>query len=408
MRRGGRGLPAAFFALLGLIGIGAAEPDCARPEVPDGLARFHSALDELAGGKRRAVTVLHLGDSHITLDHLTGVMRARWAATYGNAGRGLPAGDAYRYYAPQAYAVSMRGAWEVRSSFGAEARGPFGLQGYRVSSGDGAAEMAIVAEEAIGAVEIDAVGSPASGALLLQIDGAAPLRLVTRAEKEGLVQLRVPAAEARRVVLKPAGDGVVTLLGWTFLTGKTGIRYDSHGMTGATIDVVDRWDAAIVARQIERLAPDLVIFGFGTNEGFNDGLDIGAYATRFERLIHRFRTIAPQASIAVLGAFDGARRVAPGADGSCGGGWTVPPKLEALREAQREVARRAGAFYFDASEVMGGRCGIDRWARAAPPLAWPDRVHLRPEGARLAGEAIWQALMVEPERLCPRIRPPAR
>lgn len=392
MRRGGRGLPAAFLALLGLIGAGAAEPNCARPEVPDGLARFHSALDELAADKRSTVSILHLGDSHIALDHLTGALRAHWTAAFGNAGRGLPPGVAYRYYAPQGHAVSMRGAWEMASSL-ASAPGPFGLQGYRASSGDGNAEMAIVAEETIGAVEIDAVGGPTSGALMLQIDGAAPLRLVTRTRKEGLVQLRVPAAEARRVVLKPAGDGVVTLLGWTLLTGKPGIRYDSHGVTGATVDTIDRWDAATVARQIERLAPDLVIFGFGTNEGFNDGLDIGAYAARFERLIRRVRTIAPQASIAVLGAFDGARRAEPGAEGSCGGGWTVPRKLEALRDAQREVARATETFYFDASQVMGRPCGIDRWAKATPPLAWPDRVHLTPEGARLAGEAIWRALM---------------
>lgn len=404
MRRGGCGVPAAFFALLGLIGAGAAEPDCAPPEASDGLARFHAALDELADGKRTTVTVLHLGDSHIALDHLTGVVRKHWTAAYGNAGRGLPPGVAYRYYAPQGYDVSMRGAWEVASSFGAEARGPFGLQGYRASSGDGRAEMAIVAEETIGAVEIDAVGGPASGALMLQIDGAAPLRLVTRAREEGLVQLRVPAAEARRVVLKPAGDGAVTLLGWTLFTGRPGIRYDSYGMTGATIDVVDRWDAAIVAQQIERLAPDLVIFGFGTNEGFNDGLDVGAYSVRFERLIHRVRAIVPQASIAVLGAFDGARRAKPGMNAECSGGWTVPPKLAALRDAQREIARATGAFYFDASKVMGGPCGIDRWARATPPLAWPDRVHLRPEGARLAGEAIRQALMSGQERLCRRAR----
>lgn len=402
MMRGGRGLPAAVFVLLGLMGTAAAEPDCApRPDAAEGLARFHSALDELADGKRKTVTILHLGDSHIALDHLTGVMRRHWTAAFGNAGRGLPPGVAYRYYAPQGYAVAISGAWELASSLRRDATGPFGLQGYRISSAAAGSRMTIDADDTIAAVEIDAVGGPASGALTLQIDGAAPLRLVTRAEKEGLVRLRVPAADARRLVLKPAGDGVVTLLGWTLISGKPGIRYDSHGVTGATIDVIDRWDEAIVDRQIEQIAPDLVIFGFGTNEGFNDALDLDAYSARFERIVRRVRTIAPRASIAVLGAFDSGRRAKPGMSGECGDGWAVPRKLDALRAAQRMVARETDAFFFDASSVMGGPCGIDRWAKATPSLAWPDRVHLTPEGARRAGDAIWRALMGGWGRICP-------
>jgi lysophospholipase L1-like esterase len=381
----------------------AAAPDCPPAKPEPQLERFYAALDALKSGQRRGpVTILHLGDSHIALDHMTGVLRSRWQAAFGDAGRGLAPGSPYPYYAPQGYAVTMTGPWDVASSLKAGAAGPFGIEGFRVSSADPSAEIVLETPHEIGAVEIDAAGAPDSGSLLLTIGDAAPLRLSTRVFPAGLVHLRVPAA-AHRVRLTPAGDGAVRLLGWAMPSGKPGIRYDSYGISGVTADVVDRWDDAVVDEQIGRLSPDLIMLGYGTNEGFNDGVDIEAYATRFAALLVRLRRLAPNASIVVLGSFDGARRARPGAAQTCGDGWMTPPKLGPLREKQRKVAARLGAAFVDGSQIMGSACGIEGWVKASPPLAWPDHVHLRPEGARRAGAALWAELMGDYEaRLCRR------
>lgn len=383
-----------LFVFPALISACAAAPNCPEVAPPPGLQKFYTALDAVKSGRRKTpVNILHLGDSHIALDHMTGVLRARWQAEFGDAGRGLPPGVAYPYYAPQSYSVTMSGPWDVASSLKASADGPFGIAGFRVSSASTAAEIKLQTAREINAVEIDAVGEPASGSLLLRIDDAAPLRLSTRNALPGLVRLHVPAAAAHRVSLSPAGDGPIALLGWAMLTGKPGIRYDSYGISGATVDVIDHWDAAIVDEQVRRLAPDLIMLGYGTNEGFNDRLDIKAYAARFEALIERLKRLAPEASIAVLGSFDGARRARPGDVKTCGDGWATPLKLGPLREVQRLVAQRTGAAFFDSSRVMGSACGMEQWVRATPPLAWPDHVHLRSEGARRAGAALWTDLM---------------
>jgi len=387
-----RGAKIAIGIWFVLVSACAAEPHCAAPSRP-GLAEFHAALGDLRQGRRKTVAVLHLGDSHIALDYMTDVPRARLAGLFGDAGRALPPGVPYRYYAPAGYSVTMTGPWEVASSLQASTQGPFGIAGYRIVGTSPAAETTIERQAGgIATVEVDAMGGPRTGSLMLTIDGAAPLRLSTRRPTPGLVRLRVPAASARRVALNPAGDGEVTLLGWTLLTGKPGIRYDSYGITGVTLDVVDRWDAATVDRQIETLAPDLVILGYGTNEGFNDGLGLRAYAVKLDALIARLKRLSPRASIVVLGSLDGARKAKPGIPSSCGDGWTTPPKLDALREVQRSVAEKRSVAYVDLSIVMDGRCGIDRWVNAEPPLAWPDHVHLRPEGARRAGAFLTQML----------------
>jgi lysophospholipase L1-like esterase len=44
---------------------------------------------------------------------------------------------------------------------------------------------------------------------------------------------------------------------------------------------------------------------------------------------------------------------------------------------------------------MDGACGLHAWAAAEPPLAFPDHVHLKPEGYRLSADALFDALMAE-------------
>ena len=367
---------------------------CPAPVPPDGLQKFYKALGDLKSGARdRSVTVLHLGDSHIALDHMTGEVRRRGAAMLGDGGRGLAPGVPYPYYAPQNYQISMSGNWRVASSLTGSAPGPFGMSGFRIEATDGGAEISLTSEHEIGAVEIEVYGGPDTGAVMLTLGQAAPLTLPTKSEKPGVVFLRVPAAGVREVRLRVAGNGPVRLLGWTMTGTKPGFRYDSYGISGATLDVVSHWDDAIVDAEIVRLAPDLVLLGYGTNEGFNDHADAAAYGRRFGQLVERLQRLAPQASIGVLGAFDGARRARPADRALCGKGWATPPKLGILRDVQRGIARQGGLFYTDMSRAMDGACGVARWVEADPPLAWPDHVHLRPEGARRAGTMLWNDLM---------------
>lgn len=358
------------------------------------LHPFYHSLDALKAGTRDEVRILQLGDSHITLDHLTGAMRQKWAAQFGDAGRGLPAGVPYLYYAPQGFEVAMEGTWDVASSFRASTPGPFGIQGFRLTSNNPASRMLLkrVDGETIASVTLEVAGGPDTGALLLTLGGAGPLKLETRQAREGLLRLRVPAADVREMSLRPYGNGPVRVLGWAVATGKPGIRFDSYGIVGAASRVMGNWTPHIMRDQIRALAPALVIYAYGTNEGFDDGLDLDAEKKRFLTFVARIKDAAPDASIVVMGAFDGARQ-ARGAGAACNADWETPPKLIALREMMRALADETGVAFWDGEAAMGGRCSIDRWARAEPPLAWPDRVHLRPEGSRQMGEAFRAAMM---------------
>ncbi|MBX3489134.1 GDSL-type esterase/lipase family protein [Parvibaculum sp.] len=366
--------------------------DC--PPPPPGLQSFHAAIDAVDAGTRSyPITVLHLGDSHISLDHLTRPMRARWQARFGDAGRGLMPGVPFRYYAPDGFALSMRGPWVVVSSLLRTTEGPFGIQGFRASADGHDAVMTMTADAPFSALTLEVAGGPDTGAVMLKLGDAAPFRLSTRRAAPGLVRLTLPAA-ANRAALWPAGNGPVHLLGWSIAhaapDGHAGIRYDSHGIVAATATITERWDKEIVDAQLAALTPDLVILGYGTNEGFDNGLDLDAHKALLGGLIDRIRAAAPGASLALLGPFDGARQ---GTGEACGDGWATPPKLGPLRETMRALAAEDGAFYWDGEAAMGGRCSVHRWAMETPPLAYTDRVHLRPDGAARLSEALWAALM---------------
>ncbi|MEQ8611347.1 MAG: GDSL-type esterase/lipase family protein [Parvibaculum sp.] len=366
--------------------------DCSPVSVPQGLERFHAAMEDVEAGERsKPLTVLHLGDSHISLDTFTRGLRQRWQARFGDAGRGLMPGVPFRYYAPDGYDIEMEGAWNIASSLPRDASGPFGIQGFRVSSGDDDAIISLRSDNPVSAVEIEAYGGPDTGALLLKLGEAAPLKLPTRQAVPGLVRFRVPAANVHEIRLVPAGTGTVHLLGWAILSpAKPGVRYDSHGVVAATASITTRWDKDAVRAQVAAMNPDLVILGFGTNEGFNNGLDIAAYGAELAGFIDLLMAAAPGSSLALLGPFDGARQ---GAGETCGGGWTTPPKLDAVRSVLANLAAARGAFFWDGGAAMGGRCSADEWARAEPPLMYADRVHLRAAGAERLSAQLWNSLM---------------
>ncbi len=196
----------------------------------------------------------------------------------------------------------------------------------------------------------------------------------------------------------------------------------NFGIPGATADTPQRWNQKFVADDLARLKPDLIVLGYGTNEGFNDDLDPEAYGARVTALLKRLKGDAPKASFLVLGPPDSARlpRFArdkagkPGAKAPCRAlseterrdyaqlreakssklaRWHPPPKLSAVRAVLRRVADTRGAYFWDWSRVMKGPCGIHAWVNAEPPLAASDHVHLRSAGAKRSASALFEELM---------------
>lgn len=404
------GLAAALLALAQCTPAPPASPPPAQSRL-DGQARvlepFFAALAELEDGSADGpVVVVQLGDSHTAGDRFSGRIRERLQRRFGDAGRGmLPPGVPFEYYRPTGVEVTQSGGWRIANSFDRDEGGVFGLSGFRAEADRAGATMVLTATGDTGfdRAAVDILRQPAGGTLVARIDGGTPVRIETAGTGTGWVDIPTPAG-SRTLSLEAAGGGTVSLLGWSIGRSRPGLVLDSHGIVGATVNIVGRWSREAVAADLAARAPDLVILAYGTNEGFNDGLDPAAYRQDFETRLDFLRQAAPGAAFMVVGPPDGNRLpegcagqgqplscTPEAAAGACA--WSPPPMLDEVRAIQRQTALEQRSYYWDWSQVMGGVCGTHRWTRLDPPLAYGDHVHMTSAGYARSADALVDHLM---------------
>lgn len=384
------------------------------PERHYALAHFHKALRELDSGARQApVTVLHLGDSHIASDRFTGDIREALQARFGDAGRGLMMpGFPFKYYRARGVEFSKTGAWAASNSF-RQANGRYGVTGVRLTTHQKDARLMLASGTGpFEWAEVTFLAGSGHGSALVAVDGNA--KQVDTGNGDGIRRVRIEH-KGSKLTVRSLGGGPVSVISWAVGHNRPGVRYVNLGIPGATADTTRRWDDDLVHDEVVALQPDLIVLGYGTNEGFNDGLDIDGYEKRVTELVHKLRNAAPQASLAIIGPADGARlpRYARGQGSSvckpltdserrnyaslvrAGSGslarWHAPPNLSEVRGALHRIAAAQDGHFWDWSEMMGGECGVHEWANAK--LAVSDHVHISSAGSRRSAQAFVESLM---------------
>ena len=332
------------------------------------------------------MAVLQLGDSHTANDGFSGRMRELMQERFGDGGRGmLPPGIPYAYYRPAQVHVTADGFTIGRAP-------PLGFAALSQRAA-GPASLSIEAEPpGLQQAEIEVLAQLGGGSLRLTPDDGP----ATTASTAGRGVLRIPVgsgAGTRRVQVDAVGDGPVELLGEQVGRAGPGLTWSNLGTIGATVELAQRWDPAILRAEARALDPALIVLAFGTNEGFKDGTDLAAYPALFRAALHKLRQAAPRAAILVLGPPGGVRATSGAGDCPDRAGWQVPPNLPRIRAIERRVAEAEGVAFWDWSEAMGGDCAIVAWAETDPPTAARDHVHLLKPGYRQTAEALFARLM---------------
>lgn len=384
------------------------------------LRRFHDALAELEAGRRKQpVTVLHVGDGHVSGDRLDAHMRVLLQARFGDAGRGmLPPAGVLKSYRARGLRFEMTGNWTGATALETTAT-VIGLSGVQASASTSQSEMSVALNVGrFDAVEVAFLAGPDRGAAVIGIDGR-PHSVVTRTAEIGVQRARLPSGGSSLSV-KPAGTGPITVLSWSLVSSRPGVRYVAFGLPGGSLDAMERLDELVLIDDLRSLRPDLIVLGYGATEGMDDKMDAGRYFERFGGLLRLLRRLAPDASLAVIGPPDvnrvpdfaararaspatGCRALSPEEfqkhDALIAAGddrlarWYTPPRLDDVRVAMQRAARTHGAFYWDWSRLMGGACGMHSWVHAKPELALPDHATLTDEGYQRSARALFSALL---------------
>ncbi len=360
-----------------------------QPEALNGV--FEALAQAEAGLGRAPVHILQIGDSHTAGDRITGKLRAALQARFGDGGRGvLPPGVPYDGYAPLQVEVTASG-WNTTLAPLA------GHAGY-VRDGVGLTGVQAITVQA-GSTLTLRLDRPVSRPGRVELCGTGPGRLQVAAGNEtwpvtfddgGCATLR-PERDHRQVELQALDDSL-SLHSVRLTSASGGVELSNLGVVGATIRDLAARDQRVVARELAAWRPALIVLAFGTNEGFDDGLEPRSYEALLRGQVVRLRRLAPGASLMILGAPDALRN---GVTNGCSadGRRSPPPSLAVVRDVQRRVAADMGVAFWDWHGRMGGDCSADRLAMRGEPFMLRDRVHFSSAGADWIGGVLHADLM---------------
>ncbi len=363
-------------------------------ENPEVLAPFYDRLasldDETEAG---LVRVLHLGDSVLGADGITGALRRRFQTRFGDGGPGLVLLQRYmKNYRHTGVDLRAKG-WEFcYVIYLCQKDGHYGLGGATFWSTGGAQTTYRTLKEGLGSsvsrYELWYMTDPRGGKLELRVDGGPPEVIDTRADAaEDRYHTLDVKPGPHRLRVRAAGGGKARAYGVVMETDGSGVVWDSFSMLGAFTKRLLLWPPEHVKSQLSRRDPDLLVLSYGGNDLRRvviREVTGPAYIEEYLEVIDYLRAAAPDVPCLITTLGDHGRILIYD---------VVPKQTEVIVAAQREVARRAGCAFFDTYTAMGGPGSIYDWRDQRPALASKDLKHFSPRGHRRVAGWIYDAII---------------
>jgi lysophospholipase L1-like esterase len=352
------------------------------------MTGFYESLGRTERGDG-VTRVIHYGDSHVAADLLTGELKRLLHLSFGDAGPGfMLAGRPWSWYSREGVISRSSDGWTFGGvgTASLETDGRFGLGGVCASAERTGEWLSLTASAR--SFDLYFLKQPLGGAIQVILDGESiedrfPLR--DAASEPTYLNISTDDQSVHSLEIRTVEPGPVRVLGVAVEADRPGVTYDVLGINGARASRPLSWDWQVLASNLERRDPDLIIIAYGSNEVTDSDLDLNRYEASFAEMLNRFHEAVPRASLLVIGPPDRAVRVE--------NRWKSARHMQSLVAAQRRAARESGAAFVDLFRAMGGSGSIDRWSTRSERLAQADRVHLTREGYKLVAQALYRAIM---------------
>ncbi|MCL2448388.1 MAG: GDSL-type esterase/lipase family protein, partial [Polyangiaceae bacterium] len=360
----------------------------------DTLEAFFRRLERTEHHEAGAVTrILHYGDSTIASDYISGTMRRRLQARYGDAGHGfILMAKPWEWYFHNDVFHASAGDWKASRLAGPLARdGMYGPGGVSFTSfGGGVAWFGTQAHgdygRRVSRFDLYYLEQPGGGTVDLSVAHAPATHVSTRgpAKVARVSSVHVADGEARLTV-RSAGGGPARCFGVALERDEPGVVVDALGAHAAMALFWERQDRAHWGELMQLRDPALLVVQYGTNESDMWRLDHADYERRLGALVDELHAIAPLASILVIAPLDRAEVRA--------GALVTKPVILDLVAIQRHVAATHGAAFWSIFDAMGGEGSMAVWYKTRPQLAGGDLTHPTPLGAEVIGDLLVDALL---------------
>ena len=359
-----------------------------------GLLPFYEKLRLLKKGQIPRVTVLHIGDSHIQPDSLSGEVRHGLQALFGNGGRGLcfPYRLA-RTNGPADYRITSNVTWEARRSVQTDNPLPVGLSGFTLRSRNRDALLDMRLSPGIcGDPQNDGFDTiivfhdgktDAYGITVSRETGDGPAgeaEADTSVEGQSRFTFPSPRCQATLTAVKTGPDQTYSqIYGISLERSASGLLYHSAGVNGADFDHFT--SSEYFSHHLDLLKPDLVIVSLGTNTAFGKNFTEEDVRIKIQGLFRSIRSTCPDAVILFTTPPDA---LSPSKK-------RIRSNLATVRALLTTFCRSTALPYWDLYAVMGGSGSAMTWRRAG--LIQSDMVHFTRPGYELQGKLFATALV---------------
>lgn len=359
-----------------------------------------SALrDKLINADSSAVSILHIGDSHIQADIITDRIRSHFWNRFGSGGRGLitplkicGTNEPYNYkFTTNVNTISaklMKLPWLTDMGFTGTAFTPRSLK-YKVTvstevtkrpDGEPFDKIRIFAN---GMIYVDKI---------LDSRNEEVMPVVDRTDDYVDINLSRPVTEANMSLhsFEP-----VTIYGADLLNGDSGVVYHAIGNNGATFSSYNRLGS--MGQDVSLLSPDLIIVSLGTNEAFGK-IDNDSFYAEIEYLIKDLKRNNPSAKILLTTPMECQRssRVVSRSRRtrkrvySSSRNYSVNTNVKRLRDVIISYGVKNGVPVYDWYSIAGGDGASNKWVETN--LMSKDRIHDTSAGYEISGDMLYDAL----------------
>jgi len=365
------------------------------------LDAFYKHLAATEKKEPGAVTrILHYGDSVITSDYISGTVRRRLQARFGDGGHGfILVANPWEWYFHNDVVHYAGEGWNAN-----RITGPFtndkmyGLGGVTFHGAPGATATFGATEKGdygrnVSRFDVYYMSQPQGGDFEVK-SGDKVEKVSTKGEKASKVFSFSVDDGSRKMVLRAAGGGDVRLFGVALErnvpgseppVGLPGVTYDALGANGAQSLLWEPMDDGHWKDQMALRKPALVILHFGTNESEAPVFGEKSYEKTLSHVLEKVIAAAEGASVMLVAPLDRAENQ--------GGALKTKKIIPKIVASQQRVALAHGCAFWNTYQAMGGEGSMAKWVRAKPQLASGDLTHPTPAGAEVIGELFDKALV---------------
>ena len=347
------------------------------------LIQFFSKLEKLQKNELNSkINIVHIGDSHVQGDFLTGEIRKLFQLNFGNGGRGLifPYRLANSYESNDFHSASDN-LWSRAALISSKRLFEPGLSGLSIRPIDSKASLSFTTNNHDSLdYSFDKVK------LICRNINSAPVHTSFSDSKSNINKsLLVENENSYDVELGTSTNQIrfttnnkLTIDGFVLEKNQPGILYHVIGVTGAHFANYSR--APVFFEQLSLLKPDIIIISQGTNEGVNTSITKAGLITQIEKMVHNIQHLNPGVPVVLVTPFDSYFKKN-----------TFNKYLGIVRSAILEVSQRNELSCIDAYQITGGWGSAKFWRKHI--LLRPDGIHYTKQGYVLQGEIIYRAFI---------------